>query len=48
MLFMSRILHGFGKASRYSLGSHYKIVMHLISQYPLVRKVLIKVGKDRS
>jgi hypothetical protein len=45
---MSRILLGFGKASRYSLGSHYKIVIHLISLYPSVQKVLIKVGNDRS
>jgi len=29
-------------------GSHYKTVMHLISLYPSIRKVLIKVGDDRS
>jgi len=29
-------------------GSHYKTIMHLISLYPSIRKVLIKVGDDRS
>lgn len=29
-------------------GSHYKTVMHLISLYPSIRKVLIKVDDDRS
>jgi len=29
-------------------GSHYKTVMHVISLYPSIRKVLVKVGDDRS
>ena len=29
-------------------GSHYKTVMHVISLYPSIQKVLVKVGDDRS
>lgn len=29
-------------------GSHYKIVLHMISLYSTICKVLIKIGKDSS
>ena len=39
---------GLGRPRDTHWGSHYKTVMHLISLYPSVRKVLLKVGNDRS
>ena len=39
---------GLGRPGDTRWGSHYKTVMHLISLYPSIRKVLIKVGNDRS
>jgi hypothetical protein len=39
---------GLGRPGDTRWGSHYKTVMHLLSLYPLIRKVLMKVGNDRS
>ena len=39
---------GLGKPRDTRWGSHYKIVMHIISLYPSILKVLIRVDKERS
>jgi hypothetical protein len=39
---------GLGRPGDTRWGSHYKTVMHLLSLYPAIRKVLVKVGDDRS
>ncbi|KAG2567586.1 zinc finger MYM-type protein 1-like isoform X1 [Panicum virgatum] len=39
---------GLGRPGDTRWGSHYKTVMHLLSLYPSIRKVLTKVGDDRS
>jgi hypothetical protein len=39
---------GLGRPADTRWGSHYKTVMHVLSLYPSIRKVLIMVGNDRS
>jgi hypothetical protein len=39
---------GLGRPRDTRWGSHYKNVMHVISLYPSIQRVLIKVGKDHS
>jgi hypothetical protein len=39
---------GLGRPGDTRWGSHYKTVMYLLSLYPSIRKVLMKVGNDRS
>ncbi|CAN6381362.1 unnamed protein product, partial [Urochloa humidicola] len=39
---------GLGKPADTRWGSHYKTIMHVLSLYPSILKVLIKLGADRS
>ncbi|CAN6268617.1 unnamed protein product [Urochloa humidicola] len=39
---------GLGRPADTRWGSHYKTIMHVLSLYPSIRKVLIKIGDDRS
>jgi len=37
---------GLGRPCDTRWGSHYKTVMHVISMYPAIRRVLVKIGKE--